>query len=112
MPNANRERLLLLVGAVLFLAGALLPHGSPNAGHATVALRVAGILCFAAVAAGRRTLTPWIFVAMIAGAEIGFDAPKFAVNLQVLSDIFLRLIKTIVAPLILATLITGIAGAW
>jgi proton glutamate symport protein len=52
----------------------------------------------------------WIFVAMIAGAELGFDAPAVAVNLRVLSDIFLRLIKTIVAPLILATLITGIAG--
>jgi proton glutamate symport protein len=52
----------------------------------------------------------WILVAMIAGAELGFDAPKVAINLRVLSDIFLRLIKTIVAPLILATLITGIAG--
>ncbi|HEY1994857.1 MAG TPA: cation:dicarboxylase symporter family transporter [Edaphobacter sp.] len=58
----------------------------------------------------RRSLTVWIFVAMIAGAELGFDAPAVAVNLRVLSDIFLRLIKTIVAPLILATLITGIAG--
>jgi proton glutamate symport protein len=47
---------------------------------------------------------------MIAGAEVGFDAPAVAINLRVLSDIFLRLIKTIVAPLILATLITGIAG--
>ena len=47
---------------------------------------------------------------MVAGAELGFDAPAFAVNLRVFSDIFLRLIKTIVAPLILATLITGIAG--
>jgi proton glutamate symport protein len=58
----------------------------------------------------RRSLTAWIFVSMIIGAEIGFDAPVVAVNLRVLSDIFLRLIKTIVAPLILATLITGIAG--
>src|SRR6202041_248960 len=47
---------------------------------------------------------------MVAGAELGFDAPAVAVNLKVFSDIFLRLIKTIVAPLILATLITGIAG--
>jgi len=60
--------------------------------------------------AGAGSLTPWIFVAMVAGAEIGFDAPRFAVELRVFSDIFLRLIKTIVAPLILATLITGIAG--
>ncbi len=47
---------------------------------------------------------------MAVGAEIGFDAPHFAVGLRVFSDIFLRLIKTIVGPLILATLISGIAG--
>ena len=47
---------------------------------------------------------------MLAGAELGFDRPALAVELRVLSDIFLRLIKTIVAPLILATLVTGIAG--
>jgi proton glutamate symport protein len=52
----------------------------------------------------------WIFWAMIAGAELGVDAPAFAISLRVLSDIFLRLIKTIVAPLILGTLITGIAA--
>ncbi|WP_255462643.1 cation:dicarboxylase symporter family transporter [Granulicella sp. WH15] len=75
-----------------------------------VLLRWIGIGCMGAFAVRRRTLTPWIFVAMVAGAEIGFDAPAFAVNLRVFSDIFLRLIKTIVAPLILATLVTGIAG--
>ena len=58
----------------------------------------------------RRSLTPWIFFAMVAGAELGFDAPRVAVELRVFSDVFLRLIKTIVAPLILATLVTGIAG--
>jgi proton glutamate symport protein len=58
----------------------------------------------------RRSLSPWIVVAMVAGIEIGLDFPHFAVELRVLSDIFLRLIKTIVAPLILVTLITGIAG--
>ena len=47
---------------------------------------------------------------MVAGAELGFDAPTLATGLRVFSDIFLRLIKTIVAPLILATLVTGIAG--
>src|SRR5208282_1227305 len=44
------------------------------------------------------------------GLEIGLDHPHFAERLRFLSDIFLRLIKVIVAPLILATLITGIAG--
>lgn len=88
--------------------GALPLHGRGAA--VTLAARWLGIALFALFAAGRRTLTPWIFVAMLAGAEIGFDAPGFAVSLRVFSDIFLRLIKTIVAPLILATLVTGIAG--
>ena len=47
---------------------------------------------------------------MLLGAEIGIDWPHFAEHLKFLSDIFLRLIKVIVAPLILGTLITGIAG--
>lgn len=73
-------------------------------------LRWAAVVILAVFAAQRKSLTPWIFVAMVAGAEIGFDAPNFAVHLRVFSDIFLRLIKTIVAPLILATLVVGIAG--
>lgn len=47
---------------------------------------------------------------MFLGLELGLDAPQFATHLRVLSDIFLRLIKVIVAPLILGTLITGIAS--
>jgi len=47
---------------------------------------------------------------MFVGLEIGLDWPGFAAHLRVLSDIFLRLIKVIVAPLILGTLVTGIAG--
>ncbi len=47
---------------------------------------------------------------MFAGLEIGLDQPQFATHLRFLSDIFLRLIKVIVAPLILGSLITGIAG--
>ncbi len=58
----------------------------------------------------RRTLTAWIFIAMLLGAEIGHDFPNLATNLRVLALIFLRLIKTIVAPLIFATLVVGIAG--
>ena len=75
-----------------------------------IAIRCAAIAALAVFAWRRRGLTPWIFVAMVAGAELGFDAPHFAVQLHVFSDIFLRLIKTIVAPLILSTLIVGIAG--
>jgi proton glutamate symport protein len=42
--------------------------------------------------------------------ELGVDAPGLAVQSKVFSDIFLRLIRMIVAPLILGTLVTGIAG--
>lgn len=58
----------------------------------------------------KKSLTTWILVSMIIGAEIGFSYPDFAQNLNVLSKIFLRLIKTIIAPLIFATLVVGIAG--
>jgi proton glutamate symport protein len=58
----------------------------------------------------KRTLTTWILVSMVAGAEFGYDVPSVARKLQVFSDIFLRLIKTIIAPLIFSTLVVGIAG--
>lgn len=73
-------------------------------------VRWLGIALLGVMALRRRSLTPWIFVAMVAGAELGFDAPNAASQMRVFSDIFLRLIKTIVAPLILATLVVGIAG--
>ena len=58
----------------------------------------------------RKSLTTWILVAMVAGAEIGNDWPGVAVNLRLLSQIFLNLIRTIIAPLLFATLVVGIAG--
>jgi proton glutamate symport protein len=58
----------------------------------------------------RPSLTQWIFVGMGVGLIIGWLAPDFAVELKPFSTIFLRLIKSIVAPLIFATLVVGIAG--
>jgi proton glutamate symport protein len=58
----------------------------------------------------KRSLTTWILISMILGAEFGHDFPQIAVKMQVVSMIFLRLIKTIIAPLIFATLVVGIAG--
>jgi proton glutamate symport protein len=111
MVKTNLERIMLLLAAVLFAAGiALGTVHEPSLRTLATFLRWAAIGLLTIDGSRRRSLTVWIFVAMIAGAELGFDAPRVAVNLRVLSDIFLRLIKTIVAPLILATLITGIAG--
>jgi Na+/H+-dicarboxylate symporter len=58
----------------------------------------------------RRTLTAWILIAMAIGAAVGHDWPEFAVKFRVLSMIFLRMIKTIIAPLLFATLVSGIAA--
>ena len=58
----------------------------------------------------KKSLTTWILISMVVGAEIGHDFPEVGVKLQVLSKVFLKMIKTIIAPLIFATLVYGIAG--
>jgi proton glutamate symport protein len=58
----------------------------------------------------KRTLTTWILVAMVMGAAVGHDWPRVALHLRVLSLIFLRLIRTIIAPLLFGTLVSGIAA--
>ncbi len=103
--------LFLLAGAV---AGALSlvdrlgwASISPSALVAARWFAIAALVGYAAV---RRSLTTSILVGMLVGAEIGHDWPAVGVSLRVLSQIFLRLIKTIVAPLLFATLVVGIAG--
>lgn len=59
----------------------------------------------------RLSLTAWIFIGMAAGIVIGAAAPDFARQLSPVSNIFLRLIKSIIAPLLFGTLVYGIAGA-
>jgi proton glutamate symport protein len=55
------------------------------------------------------SLTHWIFISMVLGIIVGIAFPEFSQKLQLISKIFLRLIKTIVAPLIFATIVLGIA---
>jgi proton glutamate symport protein len=58
----------------------------------------------------RRTLTQWIIAAMVVGVLIGVLFPQFAVSLSPISTVFLRMIKSIIVPLIFGTLVVGIAG--
>lgn len=58
----------------------------------------------------RVSLTQWIIASMIGGTAIGWLAPGFAVHLNILSTIFLRMIKSLIAPLIFGMLVVGIAG--
>jgi Na+/H+-dicarboxylate symporter len=104
-----KSRALTFVGIALFAAAALL--AIPLGPHAWLSvLRWIGLLLIAASGRRRSSPTYWILFAMLLGGEIGLDRPHFAEQLRFLSDIFLRLIKVIVAPLILGTLVTGIAG--
>ncbi len=61
------------------------------------------------------TLTQQIFIGLVLGIIVGaiVDAthPEYAVYFRPFSQLFLRLIKMVIAPLIFATLVAGIAGA-
>src|ERR1700692_604496 len=55
-------------------------------------------------------LTTQIFVGLAAGVLVGSLWPAFGVGVRPLADAFLRMIKMIIAPLLFATLVVGIAG--
>ena len=55
-------------------------------------------------------LTAWILIALVAGILFGAFAPGPAKDCAIFGTIFLRLIKSIIAPLLFATLVHGIAG--
>nr|WP_263363219.1 cation:dicarboxylase symporter family transporter [Pectobacterium carotovorum] len=56
-------------------------------------------------------LTFQVLAAMALGIALGFAAPELAAKFKILGDIFLKLIKTAVAPLIFFTVVHGIASA-
>lgn len=58
----------------------------------------------------RLSLTSWTLLGLIAGIVLGIVAPGFAKQLGPISNVFLRLIRTIIAPLIFGTLVAGVAG--
>jgi proton glutamate symport protein len=108
-PNPKLFRLFLACGLLLFALGfTLLPLLTAN--FLLMAIRWIALALLLIAGLQKRSLTYWIFFSMLFGLELGFEAPHVAEHLRVLSDIFLRLIKVIVAPLILGTLVTGIAG--
>jgi Na+/H+-dicarboxylate symporter len=65
-----------------------------------------------------RLFTTFIVAAMVLGVAVGWglnqyaspaQAKAVAENLSIITDVFLRLIKMIIAPLVFATLVSGIA---
>jgi proton glutamate symport protein len=110
--NAQKSLLLALgslgvvaVLQVLFNAGML-----PIDGYMMGRLRWAAIAALCWYAWQQRSLTTWILVSMAIGFEVGVDMGKAAKDFDVLSKIFIQLIKTVVGPLLFSTLVVGIAG--
>jgi proton glutamate symport protein len=58
----------------------------------------------------RISLTKWIIIFMVIGALIGWLNPDLGTSLKPLSTVFLRMIKSIVVPIIFGSLVIGIAG--
>src|SRR5471032_2182175 len=58
-----------------------------------------------------KSLFVQVLVALVLGIVLGMAAPKFAIELKVLSDGFLKLISMIVAPIVFCVVVHGIAGA-
>jgi Na+/H+-dicarboxylate symporter len=66
----------------------------------------------------RISQTQWIVISMVAGVVLGWLFPDLpagekgfqASDLRVLSTIFLRMIKSLIVPLLFSTLVVGIAG--
>jgi proton glutamate symport protein len=70
-------------------------------------LALTGLIIYAFI---KKNLTTSILISMLVGTEIGYDFPEMGTNLHFLRQIFLQMIKTVIAPLLFATLVTGIAG--
>lgn len=107
VSNDRVALVVLVAGAVLLAVGIALAFA-----HASAAapLRWISIAAFLLFTLRRPSLMTWTFVAMLAGIELGIDAPHLAAQVRLPGDLFLRLIRMIVAPLLFATITTGIAG--
>jgi len=75
-----------------------------------LASRWATMLLLVGYAFRKKSLTTWILISMVLGAEFGHDFSSIAIHLNLFSKIFLNMVKTIIAPLLFATLVVGIAG--
>jgi len=108
-----RKILFTMFGCILFAAILNLCQFYQFASFSPLLLIVSRWIAIGSIvwfAIRKNTLTTWILISMIVGAEFGEDFSKIAIHLDVLSKIFLNMVKTIIAPLIFSTLVVGIAG--
>ncbi len=110
----NKGRLSLIYLSIVSIYGLLLMTEVNNwlgiTSSVFVLLRIIILLVFGYFVIKQKSLTAWILFSMFIGVEVGHDIPDFAIHLKICSKVFLKLIKTIIAPLLFATLVVGIAG--
>lgn len=100
-----------LISALLFLLiAAVTMYFNDLKSTVSIGSRWVSILLFCIYGFKQKSLTAWIFISMVIGVFVGIDFPEVAENSKVLSSIFLKLIKTVIAPLLFGTLVVGIAG--
>lgn len=105
--NLSRTLLIALVALAVSVGMHLIPGLDPTA---LLVSRWVTIAAFCAYGWAQNTLTTWILISMLIGFEVGLDLGKSAKDFDVLSTIFIKLIKTVVGPLLFSTLVIGIAG--
>jgi proton glutamate symport protein len=109
----SRQSLWIALGTfgVVGLLQVLYNNGSlPIDGYMMGRLRWVAVLAICWHAWQQRSLTGWIIASMAIGFELGVDMGKAAKDFDVLTKIFIQLIKTAVGPLLFSTLVVGIAG--
>lgn len=109
-----KRYLLVVVLVALAIASALTlanEYQFATIPHAVLLLaRWAALAVLIVYGIQKKSLTAWIIIFMLLGAEVGHDWPGLSKNLKVLGQIFLQMIKSIIAPLLFGTLVVGIAG--
>ncbi len=108
--NFKTVKIITLI-TVLFAA---VIHGinyfNPLSNTIIVAANIIFALGLVLYAIFKKHLTTWILVSIVIGIILGRDFPGVALSLQPLSQGFIKLVKTIVGPILFATLVYGIAG--
>ncbi len=100
----------LIIALVLLLSAITSMYFADPSSYFSIITRWLSVLLFIVYGFKNQSLTAWIFISMVIGAFVGIDFPEVAENSKVLSSIFLKLIKTVIAPLLFGTLVVGIAG--
>ena len=109
-PSSKLRSVVVLASMVLAFAIGGIAAGMTGHTILGIVLRSIAITLFGVIGFLRPSLLLWTLLAMLAGIEIGLDAPRVAAEAHFAGDLFLRLIRMIIAPLLFATITTGIAA--